>query len=237
MTQLTQVESRYQALAVLGFVAFALSAWALFDDLKGIEWFSILSLPAIYPVSVGLFYFLLPEQFVSRVAILVLFAVGMYALLLTQNIFSVAAIRTIQLLRAAHAVGFLITLTTAFFLFDTIFSFRLPYWLNFILVLVVSLVLAMQALWSVELSEKRLSRRCVVFSALIALGLAELALVLSFWPVTILVGSIFLVSVLYVALGISQQYFMDRLFKKTQREYLSVGLVVMVVIIFLTRWG
>jgi len=101
VTQFTQVEFRYQALTILGFMAFGLSAWALFDDLKGIEWFSILVLPAIYPVSVGLFYFLLPEKFLSRVVILGLFIVGMYALLLTQNIFSVAAIRTIQLLRAA----------------------------------------------------------------------------------------------------------------------------------------
>src|SRR3989344_2086365 len=106
VTQMMQVDYRYHGVVVLGFIAFGLSAWALFDDIKGIEWLTILMLPTLYPVSVGLFYFLLPEKFLSRVFILGLFSVGMYALLLTENIFSVAAIRTIQLLRAAHAVGF-----------------------------------------------------------------------------------------------------------------------------------
>ena len=235
--QLTQIDYRYQILTVLGFLAYGLSAWALFDDLKGIEWFSILALPTLYPISVGLFYFLLPERFLTRLFILSLFGVGMYALLLTANIFSVAAIRTIQLLRAAHAVGFLITLATAFFLFDTIFSFRFPFWLNGLLVAGVSWPLMLQALWSVELSESSLSRRVFAFGTLVALGLGQLALGLSFWPVTIAVGSLFLVSMMYVALGVSQQHFMGRLFKRTLHEYLGVGAVVFTTIIFLTKWG
>lgn len=236
-TQLTQVEFRYQALTVLTFFAFGLSAWALFDDLKGVEWFSILILPTMYPASVGLFYFLLPERFLSRIFILALFGVGMYALLLTENIFSVAAIRTIQLFRAAHAVGFLITLTTAFFLYDTILSFRMPFWMVAPLMALVSWPLGIQALWSVELTESRISERVLFFGTLIALGIGQLALVLSFWPVTIPVGSLFLVSMLYVVLGIAQQHFMGRLFKRTLYEYLGVGVVVLTTIILLTRWG
>ena len=44
-----------------------------------------------------------------------LFGIGQYTLLLTANIFSVAAIRTIALFRAAVAVGFVMTLLTGFF--------------------------------------------------------------------------------------------------------------------------
>lgn len=237
VTQLTQVEYRYHALALLGFVAYGLSAWALFDDLKGAEWFSILALPTLYPVSVGLFYFLLPERFLSQAFILGLFGVGMYALLLTSNIFSIAAIRTIQLLRAAHAVGFLVTLLTAFFFFDTILSFRMIYWLNAILVGGVSFLLMLQSLWSVELTEHRLSTRAWLYSGLIGLGMGEMAWAISFWPVTLSVGSLFLVSLLYVGLGISQQRFLDRLFRKTLYEYLGVGLVVLATVMLVTRWG
>ena len=123
--QLIEVDARYQAIGLLAGLAYGLSAWALFEDLKGIEWLTCLILPVLYPVAVALFYFLLPERLLSRMMILSIFGVGMYALLLTENIFNVAASRTIQLLRAAHAVGFLLTLVVAFFLWDTIFSFKL----------------------------------------------------------------------------------------------------------------
>lgn len=236
-TQLVQVEYRYHTLAVLAFVAYGLSAWALFDDLKGVEWLAVLSLPTIYPVSVGLFYFLLPSGLVSRVFVLLLFGVGMYALLLTENIFSVAAIRTIQLLRAAHAVGFLLTLVTAFFLYDTMWSFRWPFWMNGLWVMVFSFLLLLAGLWSAELVEGTLSKRTWLFGILASMGLAEIAIGLSFWPVSIAVGSLFLVSMMYVALGISQQYFMGRLFQKTLQEYIGVGVVVLITLTLLTPWG
>ncbi len=235
-TQLMQVDYRYQALIVLAFLSYGLSAWALFDDLKNIEWFTILCLPTLYPVAVGLFYFLLPEKFLSRAFMLSLFGVGMYALLLTENIFSVAAIRTIQLLRAAHAVGFLITLATAFFLFDTLLSFRLPFWVNGLMVIGITLPLLWQGLWSVELIEGRLSKQTTLFGLIIAICLGQMTGIISFWPVTIPVGSLFLVSMFYVALGISQQHFMGRLFRKTLYEYLAVGVVVLVTVVMLTKW-
>lgn len=236
-TQLMLVEFRYHALAVLGFLAYGLSAWALFDDLQGVEWLTILSLPTLYPISTGLFYFLLPEKLLSRIFVLLLFGVGMYALLLTENIFSVAAIRTIQLLRAAHAVGFLITLITSFFLFDTIWSFRWPFWVNGLLVGGVSVPILLQGLWSVELTEGKLSRRNVLFAGLLSLAMAQVAIGLSFWPVSISVGSLFLVAMLYVTLGIAQQFFMGRLFRKTLYEYVGVGVVVLLILTFLTPWG
>lgn len=96
--QSIDIDARYQAIGLLAGVAYGLSAWALFNDLKGTEWLTVLILPVLYPVAVALFYFLLPVRILSRVAILSIFGIGMYALLLTENIFSVAAIRTIQLL-------------------------------------------------------------------------------------------------------------------------------------------
>jgi hypothetical protein len=106
-TQYVPLHFRFLAIALFFFVTYAVSAWALFEDLNGIEWLTVIPLPGMYAVSVALFYFLLPESTFTRVAILALFGVGMYALYLTSNIFTVAKVRTIQLLRAAHAVGLL----------------------------------------------------------------------------------------------------------------------------------
>jgi len=236
-TQFVRVDYRYQAIVLVGGIAYALSAWALAEDLHGVEWVTALILPVVYPVSVGLFYFLLPERPLTRFVILGFFGVGMYALLLTENIFTVAAIRTIQLLRAAHAVGFLLTLVTAFFLFDTIWSFRLPFFTNAILVGLASFPLLLQGLWSVELAEERIERRTLLYSSFLSLGMGELALAISFWPVTVPVGSLFLVTMAYVGLGISQYHFTGRLFRKTLYEYLGVGLIVLLTTYLVTRWG
>jgi hypothetical protein len=236
-TQLVRVEHRYQAIIVLGGISYVLSAWALSEDLKGVEWITVLTIPLLYPVSVGLFYFLLPERLLSRLVILGVFGIGMYALLLTENIFSVAAIRTIQLLRAAHAVGFLLTLVTAFFLFDTIWSFRLPFYSNGVLVAVCSFPLFLQGLWSYRLGEQRIEKQTVQSSIALALGLGQIALALSFWPVTVPVGSLFLVTMAYVGLGISQYHLAGRLFRRTLYEYLGVGVIVLITTFLVTKWG
>ena len=72
----------------------------------------------------------------------------MYALLLTENIYAVAANRTIQLVRAAHAVGFLLTVITAIFLIGTVFGLRLPFLANGIMVAVILWPLFLKGLWS-----------------------------------------------------------------------------------------
>lgn len=233
--QSIEVDSRYQAIGLLAGVAYGLSAWALFDDLKQVEWLTVLILPVLYPTAVALFYFLLPARILSQFIILSIFGVGMYALLLTENIFSVAAIRTIQLLRAAHAVGFLITLVVAFLLWDTLFSFRLSPWWNGLGVGLSGFLLILQALWSINLEEK-ISSVVLVNSIGLSWGLALLATSISFWPVTITVASLFLVSGLYVGLGLVEHQISGKLFKKTINEYLWVAGLVMLITYFLANW-
>lgn len=233
--QSIDIDGRYQAIGLLAGVAYGLSAWALFDDLKRVEWLTVLILPVLYPVAVALFYFLLPVRILSRVMILSIFGIGMYALLLTENIFSVAAIRTIQLLRAAHAVGFLLTLLVAFFLWDTLFSFRLSPWWNALGVGITSLPLILQGLWSVNLEEK-ISHEVVNNSLGLSWGLAGLAFMISFWPVTITAASLFLVTGLYVCLGLVQNRLSGRLFNKTISEYLWVSGLVVGLTFLLAQW-
>src|SRR5690554_6157654 len=114
--QLIQLEYRYYAVAVFSIITYLVSAWSLAEDLQRFEWATILPFPALYAASVALFYFLLPESVLSRLFSVGLFGVGMYALLLTSNIFSVAKGRTIQLVYAAHAIGLLFTLLTSLLL-------------------------------------------------------------------------------------------------------------------------
>ena len=236
-TQLVPVDSflRYVAIIGLFVVSYFVSAWALFGDLKGVEWLIVVPFPGLYASSVALFYFLLPEALISRLVIFFFFGLGMYALYLTSNIYSVAAIRTIQLLRAAHAVGFMMALVTSLFFYNTIFSFKFPFFINAILVFLVSFPIVLNGLWSVRL-EPTLSGQVLSYSLILSFVLTEMAVAISFWPVTVWIASLFLVTGMYVLLGLMQHQLQDRLFKNTLREYVSVGVFVTVVMMVLTQW-
>jgi hypothetical protein len=227
---------RYLTITILSVSALGLSFWSLKEALSDIRWLTTAILPTMFTAAVALFYFLLPQTLFSQLPVVALYALGIYALLLTENIFSVAAIRTIQLFRAAQAVGFLITLFTGFLLFDTIFSFRFPFWENGLLIMCVSIPLFLQALWSVNL-EERISRKIVLYSIFLSIAIMEIAFVLSFWPLTITTASLALTTLFYVLLGLSQAEFQEKLFKQTIYEYLGVGLILLVTLIFTTTWG
>lgn len=234
--QLANVSWRYQVILVLTLLTYLMSAWSLREGLSGIKWLTVLILPTLFTCGVGFFYFLLPSTLLARLAIAILYSLGLYVLLLTENIFAVAAIRNIQLFRAANAVGFLLTLLTAFFLYDTILSFRFLFWLNFILIFLTSLPLFLQGLWAVNLEEK-ITSQIWFYSLTLSLIVAEGGLVLSFWPVTVSAGSLALITMMYVVLGLSQHYFSQRLFKRTINEYLTIGIIVLAVIMLTTHWG
>jgi len=227
---------RYQAIGLLTFISLLLSWWSLKEALSGIRYLTTIILPTLLTAGVSLFYFLLPSSWVSQLPVVGLFALCFYALLLTENIFSVASIRTIQLLRAAHAVGFLLTLLTSFLLFDTIYSFRLIGWANALAVFGVSFLIYLQGLWSVNLEEK-LSRNVWLYSLFLAIINTQFAFLISFMPTSIAMASLFTTTLVYIQLGIVQVHFQERLFKRTIYEYLFVGFVVLVIFLFTNLWS
>lgn len=226
-------EQRLIAFFIYFILSYGLSAWSLIKDLNGIEWMTNLILPSFFPVSVGLFYFLLPQQAITRVIVMILFAIGMYALLLTANIFGVASIRTIQLLRAARAVGFLFTVLTSSFLFFLVLSFKFSAGITAVLMLLLSYPLFLQGLWS-SLLENRVSKNVSLLSLAFSVLLTELTIGVLFWPIDIAMGSVFLAMIVYVFLGLGQHLLEDRLFKKTIQEYLGFGLIVFVIVMIST---
>ena len=234
--QSVDISYRYLVILFLGIAAYFLTAFSLKEDLKKKSFLMNLPLPALYTMGVALFYFLLPEVFLSRLFILIFFGIGMYALLLIENIFTIATEKTIQLLRAARAVGFLMTLVTAFLFYDTLFSFRLPSYINSLGVFSLSFLLILPSLWTISLSD-RLGRRLIDYSLVLSLVMGQLALFISFWPLSIAAVSLFLVTSLYVILGISQNFLSGRLFKNTMAEYLRVGIIVFIITFFLASWG
>jgi hypothetical protein len=233
--QFVPLDFRYLAVLGLAVSSYFISAWALSDDLRRFEWATILPFPTLYASAIGLFYFLLPENIVSRFTVLGVFGIGMYALFLTSNIFSVAKGRTIQLLHAAHAVGLLFTLITSLFFTNTIFSLRLPFYLNGLLVGVTHFPLIMMSLWSVEL-EQRISKDVITFSLVTTLILIEISIILSFFPISIWNYSLLIMSLMYIALGILHNFLRGILFENTMREYSLVAVFIGLVFALIFPW-
>lgn len=236
-TQLVSgVRANYQAVIIYGAAAFLTSFWVLKEDLKGMEWLFLLCLPTLYSFFAALFYFLVPVRWLTRLSAALIYGLGIYALLLTENIFNIASLRTIRLLRAAQSVGFLLTLITGLMSFVTIFSFHLHFWLNFLFIFLFGFILCFQSLWSVKL-EKGISREIWELSLTTGFCLGELALVLSFWPVTPAVAGLVLTVGLYEFLGIGQLYLDERLFMKNFKEFIFVGIITLILLIKMGQWG
>ena len=235
VTQVVGGELRYPLVLTFSIATYFLSAFGLREDIGGIEWLTLLTLPTLFTAAVLLFYFLLPVRWLTRLPVAALFAVGMYALLLTENIYNVAAERSIALLRAAHSVGFLLTLITYFLLVSTILSFRLAVGWVSVMVGIITFLLTLQSLWAVELTPQ-VSRRVWQVSMSITIVLAELAWIFGFWPVQQALIALFLTTSLYCCIGMAQQYLEAKLYKKTAIEFGSVAVIVFVILLIATRW-
>jgi hypothetical protein len=227
---------RLGSIFFLGFLSLALGIWSLREGLITRASYLSLVLPVSFTVGVGLFFFLLPSNFLARIPVVVLYAIGMYAIMLTANIYTVASIRTIALLRAAQAVGYVLTLLSLFLIYDSVLSYRYYPWINVLVVAGVSFPLYLAGVWSVEASDQ-ISSRLVGYAFVLGFVIGEISLVMSFWPVTITVGSLFLTTMGYILLGMAQHELSGRLFSQTVWEYIAVGVAVFATMLLTTKWG
>ena len=253
LTSLAQVDYRFGLVLAVAAVSYILSVWVLFDDLKGIEWITLIVLPMMFTLGSGLFSNFLPTAFpgmfgrtlsvetsqllagIFKVVYFLLVGLGLYSILLIENIFSVASIRTIQLFRAARSVNFILTLVTSLFFFTVALSLKLAFWWVVPISFVVSFVLAYPSLWSVDLKNDfgpQVWRYAVSSSFVIAI----LSGVLSFWPIKPFMGGLILTSGLYALFGILEQRLSNRVYLESLLEYGVTVLIIIVVGFLTTSW-
>jgi len=235
LTQVVPLGFRYPLVALLSVVTYALSAFALREDLEGIEWITLLLLPTLFTTAISMFYFLLPVRWLTRLPVAVLYGIGMYALLLTENIYHVAADRTIALLRAAHSVGFLVTILTYFLLTQTVLAFRFDPFTNTILIGLVSFGLVFSSLWVMELTDN-INRRVRDLTIAITVFLLNLVWIFSLLPTKPTIQALFFTTAFYSAVGMGQQFLVEKLYKKNVVEFGIVAAIVLVVTLATTSW-
>ncbi|MBI2613310.1 MAG: hypothetical protein HYW62_00845 [Candidatus Levybacteria bacterium] len=203
--------------------------WAIRRDLKDNFSPQVFILPLIYTLACALFYFLVPARFMTRVGMTSLYALGLYSLLLSENIFIVSSIRTIALLSSARTVSFIITMLSYFFLSNVIFSLHFNIILTLLLIFAFSFPLILHSIWSHTLESN--FRAQIEWIFFIGICLVEVAFVLWFWPTSPTILALFLTGVFYILVGISQVWLDKRLFKGVMWEYVWVAVIVFLVFI------
>lgn len=209
--------------------------WSEYADLKGNFSLQVFILLFFYSLAFALFYFLVPARFLTRITMTSLYGIGLYSLLLAQNIFVVSSIRTIALLSSARTVAFSMTILTYFFLSNVVFSLHLNIFITLLIFFLFSFPLILASLWTYTL-ENKLSAYSY-WELPLTICLAETALVLWFWPVMPTIAALFMTGLFYMMIGISQVWFEKRLFKSVMWEYVWVGGLIFLIFLFFAIRG
>lgn len=203
--------------------------WAIKKDLEDNFSPQIFILPLFYTLACSLFYFLVPARFLTRIGMTSLYALGLYSLLLSENIFIVSSIRTIALLSSARTVSFIITILSYFFMANVVFALHLNILITLFFVFAFSFPLILHSIWAHTLGGDLRSYLEWVF--LITVCVVETALALWFWPTTPTIIGLFLTGLFYILVGISQIWLDKRLFKAVMWEYIWVAVIIFLVFI------
>lgn len=220
-----------ESVAVIGLI------WSLWGSWEGLKILPVMILPSFFTLSMIFISALppIPTNFILMLLVTLVYGFSFYSLLLIANIYSVSAIRTIPLIRAAHTVGFLFTLVTNLLLFHALFSFHFSAFVNYAAAVVIAFPLSMQSLWAITLDD-HVSLGLLTRAGLCAYIIAQVVLILSFWPSNSAMKALFITLMMYVVLGILHHEIQDRIQKHYIAEYLSFGLVALTILTLTTSW-
>ena len=197
-------------------------------------------LPSLWTAGFALFAALLPASALNFIISSLFYGVVLYAMFLTENVFLVAiGYRTVPLYRAAYTVSLILSLVASFFVFDALFSFKLPFWGNALATFMVGMLIFGYQYWSIaiELPDDGKEKGRWPYIFISSWLLTEMAWIMSFWPVGIFKGSVYLVVVIYIISALLQAEIRDRLFRGVVLTYSYMAVAVVLAIILTTSWS
>jgi hypothetical protein len=236
------VDSRYFGLALeIGLVIFCFwfGLGVIFENNID-QKLMVIILPIIFAIGYSLFCALIPTNQFYMLFLSAMFGGVIYLLFLVENVFLVAiGFKTVPLYRAAYTTSLILTLFSGFFVFNSLLSFRWPFYVNFLVTALVSIILFLYQFWAIaiELPDDGATKGKWVYALVAGFMMGELALAFSFWPVGVFKGSIYLVSAIYVLSGLFQADIKDRLFKSVLVNNGLIGAAIIVAIILTNTWG
>lgn len=227
-------KSGFYVAIVISLLSAGLFFLSVFRDIKDNHALYVYILPVfLFTMSFGLFYFLLPSRLLARGVLTILYAFGLYSLFLSQNIFIVSSLRTIQLVSGARIASFVITVLSYFLLTTVIFSLRLPIFAMAGSIAACSFIAVFQ---SIAVTYEKSLKQSSLWAGVLSLALLEVAILLWFWPAQPTLLSIFLTGFFYTIVGLTHVWMDRRLFRGVIWGYIWVTVVVFLLLITFTAW-
>ena len=209
--------------------------FAILQGITRMEWVTLFLHPMYFSLAFYLFYFFVPQRWLTRLPFVVIYVVSIYAIALSQNIFNVGVSKSLQLFRAAFSVNYLFLTISSFLAYSLIVSLRLHVGLNALLVFVASFPLVMHMLWSVN-PDDVVSKKVVSYSLFISLLLGEASMILSLMPVNQSIFALMLTSLFYSLTGSFYTHLQGALYRERVREFVLVFGFALVVLILTLQW-
>ena len=209
---------------------------AILKNITGFEWFTLFVVPIIFTLVLYVFYiFNFQVRHITRIPFLIIYSIGIYALLLVSNIFNVGVEKNIQLYRAAFSINFLFQTLILYFFITIILKFNFIFIINSFVILLLVFLMAIQLLWTVQLKDS-ISKTNFLFSVLISIFASEIATAICFLPIKSEVFALVVSGSYYGFAGLFHHYADQRLFKQTIQEFSIVFIFVLLFILLTMKW-
>lgn len=235
VSTLFSFEEIYIFVPLIVIAVYICTAFAILEGLTKQEWLMLFIHPIYFSVVWYLFYFFVPQRWLTRLPFLAIYIVFTYAILLSQNIFNVGVSKSLQLFRAAFSVNYLFLTIGAFLSTSLIISLRLNFLFNAILIFAAMYPLVLHMLWSVEPKEY-ISKQVLLYSCLISTIIAEAGLILSFVPINQSIYALVLTSLFYSLTGTFHVHLQGALFKERIREFIFVSIFALGILLLTIKW-
>lgn len=218
-------ETWYIFIPLIAVVVYTVTFLAIYEGVKGIEWYMLMIVPVCLAIALYLFYALFPVRWLTRIPFLAVFGLLMYATLLASNILNVGVEKSIQLYRAAFSITYLVQALIIFLLSIVIFSLRLPIIVTVLILALSVLLLGIQLMWAVHL-EPQFDPFIFKMGVFLAGAIAQVVLLSVLMPVGTNIRALLITSTYFTLSGLLYHYRDERLFPNVIREYIFVIIVV-----------
>lgn len=222
-------------LPALVIAVYVLSYFSFLVGISKIEWIMLFLPQIFFSIVYYLFYFFIPARWLTRLPFGILYAISIYALLLSQNIFNIGVEKSLQLYRAAFSVNYLFLTISMFLASSIVLSFGFNFYVVAGLLGIISFPLTLHYLWSIN-PKTHIERNDILYSFIIMILICEVALFGSFTPIDPSVFALLITGVFYSLSGMFGAYIQDKLFTDKIREYVYVLIFIIAITILSLRW-
>lgn len=217
------------------------SWWASGLSLRKIKLasFAYLVLPFLFSLGYQQLAVVLGTGLIVNLILVVAYMFVMYTFFLIFNIFTITQKqRTPALYRSAQTVSLFLSLFTAFLINNFIWSLRLYFFENFVLFFAAGYLVFTYHIWAiwVEGGEEISKFDWLAYSMIPSLILAELSVVLSFWPVGVFLASLYIVIAKYLQTQIISTGIVQKNANKIYETISWVTIAAVLAAIFSTSW-